>query len=90
MIARINKIINWDGKEYAQVIEDHPAQFCDLCALSEICQKVLYKELEYENSPMKICSDLCNEEQTNFAMFIEANDAERYVNSRNSHVVSRR
>ena len=69
MKSHINKIINWKGKEYAHIIEDTPAPFCDFCAFSEICQKVLYKELAFEDSPMKICSELCDVENTHFAYF---------------------
>ena len=85
MISRINKIINWDGKEYAHIIETRPSQFCDLCALSNWCEKVIDRELAYDESPMKICSELCDAENTHFAMFIEADKAEEYVLNINKH-----
>jgi len=79
MYARINKLINWNGKEYAHIIENEPAPFCDLCAFGDICQKVLTKELAYEDSPMKICNDVCEEaNNTHFAFFIDSSKAERY------------
>lgn len=84
MKARINKIINWNGKEYAHIVEDKPAPFCDFCAFSELCSKVLSKELEYEKSPMKVCEDLCyTEEPIDFAFFIEASKAESYIRGAN-------
>ena len=81
MGRRINKLINYKGKEYAHIIEDEPAPFCDFCVFSDLCEKVLRKELEYNNSPMSICSDLCEKENTNFGFFIESNKAEKYCNS---------
>ena len=85
MKARINKIITWKGKEYAHIVEDEPNEFCDLCAFSNICGKVLTKEVSYEQSPMPICVHLCLEaNDTHYAMFIEAEKAEKYVNARNT------
>ena len=77
-VSRINKIITWDGKEYAHVIETEPSSFCDQCVFSDLCQKVLYRELAVEDSPMKVCNDLCTKENTHFAFFMEANRAEDY------------
>lgn len=86
MSVRINKIINWKGKEYAHIIEDDPNQFCDLCSFREECAKVLSKELLFDNSPMKICDELCKEENTHFAMFIENGTADSYVQGRNKTI----
>lgn len=83
MKARINKIITWQGKEYAHIIEDEPFEFCDICSFRDICSKVLTKEVSYENSPMPICNKLSEEADTHFAFFIEANKAEDYCNRRN-------
>ena len=84
MSTRINKIINWDGKEYAHIIEDNPNQFCDLCVFSDLCQKVILKKLAFEESPMKICEELCSKENTNYAMFLESDVAKRYINRINN------
>lgn len=86
MKARINKIINWQGKEYAHVIEDEPSQFCDLCAFNKLCWKVVSNELSFNNSPMKVCNDLCDKENTHFAMFVEASEAQDYIKKRNDHI----
>lgn len=83
MKARINKIITWQGKEYAHIIEDEPFEFCDICVFRDICPKVLTKQLAFENSPMPICNKLSEEADTHFAFFIEANKAEDYCNRRN-------
>lgn len=85
MKARINKIITWQEKEYAHIIEDEPYPFCDLCSFSDICQKVLTKELAHEDSPMPICEKLSEEANTHYAFFIEANKAEGYCNRRNKN-----
>lgn len=84
MSARINKYITWNEKEYAHIIEDKPNQFCDLCAFGEICQKVLLKTLEFSESPMKVCEELCDAENTHFAMFVPGEVAEKYVRTVNS------
>ena len=79
MKARINKLITWDNKEYAHIIEDEPNQFCDLCSFSELCGKVVRKELAFEDSPMKLCEELCYEaDDTHYAMFIPSEVAENY------------
>lgn len=70
MKSKIGKIINWKGKEYAYLIDEEPAEFCDCCVFRKECAMVLSKELAYEESPMKICSDLSEEFNTNFANFI--------------------
>lgn len=85
MKARINKIITWQGKEYAHIIEDTPNEFCNLCAFSELCEKVLTKELLFENTPMKTCSDISEEANTHFSFFIEASKAKGYCNRRNKN-----
>jgi len=82
--AVISKIIKWEGKEYAHIIEDTPNEFCDLCAFSELCAKVLTKELLFENTPMRMCSDICEEANTHYGFFIDASKAENYVKSVNS------
>ena len=80
MKAKINKIITWKDKEYAHIIEDESAPFCDLCAFSEECSKVLCKKLAYEDSPMLICDKLCKEAgDVHYAFFIDANKAEYYT-----------
>lgn len=81
--ARINKIITWNNKEYAHIIENELSEFCDLCSFRDICAKVLQKKLAFEDSPMKICQELCDAENTHFAFFIEANKAENYCNKMN-------
>lgn len=78
MKAKIYKIINWKGKEYAYIIEDEPWEFCDICSFRDICSKVLTKELLYEDSPMLICNKLSKESNTHFSFFIEADKAEHY------------
>ncbi len=78
MKARINKLIIWDGKEYAHIIEDEPNQFCDLCSFSELCGKVVRKELAFEDSPMKLCEELCKPD-IHYAMFIPSEVAESYI-----------
>lgn len=78
MKARINKIITWQGKEYAHIIEDEPWQFCDICDFGDLCSKVIRKELAYEDSPMPICEKLSEEANTHFAFFLDANKAEHY------------
>lgn len=77
--SRINKIINWKGKEYAHIIESEPAPFCDFCVFRNECQKVLTKQLSFEDSPLRICSDLCDAENTSYAFFMEAGKAENYI-----------
>ena len=81
--ARINKIIKYNGKEYAHIIEPEPNQFCDLCCFSKTCSNVLNGALDYHESPMCICSELCNEADTDFAMFIESEIAKDYINAIN-------
>lgn len=83
MKSRINKIINWQGKEYAHIVENEPFEFCDICAFGDLCQKVLSKEIDYNNSPMIICDELSKETNDDFSFFIEANKAENYCNNRN-------
>lgn len=83
MKARINKIIIWQGKEYAHIVEDEPWQFCDICDFGDLCSKVICKELAYENSPMPICNKLSEEANTHFAFFIKADKAESYCNRMN-------
>ena len=78
MKARINKIITWQGKEYAHIIEDNPFSFCDICDFGDLCSKVLAKELTFEDSPMSICEKLSEEANTHFAFFLDANKAEHY------------
>lgn len=78
MKSRVNKLINWHGKEYAHIIEDAPFQFCDICVFSKLCSKVLHKELAFEDSPMPICERLCDEANTHFAFFIGADKVEYY------------
>ena len=78
MTSRINKIITWQGKEYAHIIEDEPNQFCDLCTFGDLCHKVLINQIAFENSPMKLCEELCELENTHYAMFIPAEVAETY------------
>ena len=84
MKTRINKLITYNNKEYAHIIEDEPNQFCDLCAFFELCTKVIQKELAFEDSPMKICGDLCDAENTHFAFFIESDKAEHYCKGINN------
>lgn len=85
MKAKIYKIINWQGKEYAHIIEDEPWQFCDICDFRDLCPKVLTKELAFEDSPMPICEKLSEEANTHFAFFLDANKAEDYCNRRNKN-----
>ena len=82
MKARINKIITWQGKEYAHIIEDKPWQFCDICDFGDLCSKVIRKELAYEDSPMPICNKLSEESNTHFAFFRNVNDAEKYCKNK--------
>ena len=65
----IAKIINWKGKEYAYMIGDKPAPFCDFCAFKKECSAVLFQKILYEGSPMEICEQLSIEFNTNFANF---------------------
>ena len=78
--ARINKIITWDNKEYAHIIEDEPSEFCDICTFRDLCMKVIQKKLAFEDSPMKKCEELCDAEDTHFAFFIDSSRAEDYCN----------
>jgi len=78
MKARINKIITWQNKEYAHIVEDEPFQFCDICDFGDLCSKVLRKELAFEDSPMPICEKLSEEADTHFAFFRKVDDAEKY------------
>lgn len=85
MKARINKIITWQDKEYAHIVEDEPFQFCDICDFGDLCSKVLRKELAFEDSPMPICEKLSEEADTHFAFFIRADKAKDYCNMRNKN-----
>ena len=87
MKARINKIITWQGKEYAHIIEDEPFEFCDICSFRDICSKVLTKEVSYENSPMSICNKLSEEADTHFTFFRNIDDAEKYCKNINKSCV---
>lgn len=78
MKARISKIITWQDKEYAHIIEDDPFPFCDICDFRDLCSKVLTKELAFKDSPMPICEKLSEEANTHFAFFLDANKAEYY------------
>ena len=78
MKARINKIITWQNKEYAHIVEDEPFQFCDICDFGDLCSKVLTKELAFKDSPMPICRKLSEEANTHFAFFRDTDDAEEY------------
>lgn len=60
-MEKVNKIITWKGKQYVHIIADEPAPFCDFCAFGDECQKVLYGEITYDDSPMKMCDELCKE-----------------------------
>ena len=80
--SRINKIINWNGKEYAHIIEDKPAPFCDFCVFCEECRKVIFQQVDVKDSPMNICRELCDAENTHYAFFMEANKAEKYCKAR--------
>ena len=71
-MEKINKIIEYKGQQYEHVIEDHPNQFCDFCAFGNICPLVLWRELDFNESPMKICEQLCDEAGTGFAYFRES------------------
>ena len=83
MSAIINKIIIWHDKEYAHIIEDKPCDFCDLCAFSKLCYNVLSGKVSISDTPMEKCGELCNEEHTDYAFFIEADKAENYIKSMN-------
>lgn len=80
MSVTILKTITYNGREYSFVQHDEPLPFCDFCEFSKICQKVLFNQLDYELSPMKICDKIgCS-----MGMFIPAENAEGYVNSVNN------
>lgn len=79
MKARINKLINYKGKEYAHIIEKDPAPFCDFCVFSDLCTNVLKDPFIFEDSPMKICEDLCDEANTTYGFFINSDGAENYI-----------
>lgn len=75
---RVNKYVKWEDKEYAHLIGDEPAQYCDMCAFRDTCSQVITKKIRYDDSPMTICEKLSEEENTNYSFFVESKDAERW------------
>lgn len=81
MKVRLNKLVNYAGKEYGHLIGSKANQYCDMCALKDECGKVLSKEIPYENSSMAICARVCEEENTHFAFFVESKDVKRWCDN---------
>ncbi len=79
MKARIDRIINWKGKDYAHVVEDTLTEFCSLCSFQDVCEKVVSHEVPVDESPMKICQNISDELNINTAFFMDAVEAEGYV-----------
>jgi hypothetical protein len=88
MRLRISKVINWDGKEYAFVVDSEPNEFCDFCAFSVLCSEVVRHKRTIEESPMKICMELADAENTNYCNFISNDRAQEYVDNMNKRNAS--
>ena len=77
MSKRINKFVNWKDKEYAHVIADSSADYCGICVFSQLCKQVATKELKYDDSPMSICEQLSDAENSNFTFFVDSEEAKK-------------
>lgn len=88
MSSRISKIVNYQGKEYAHIVEDDPAPFCDFCIFSEDCSKTI-STMNIANSPLQLCESCSKEAKSSMGFFIEACRAEKYVDAMNNKKVTK-
>lgn len=82
MKAKLNTVISYKNRECAFIVAQESANYCNKCMFNEECMKVSRREIPFEDSPMEICSILCERENTNFAFFIKTRDIEKYCNNK--------
>ena len=75
----LNKLVNYKDKEYAFIVGSESSEYCGMCVFSKECAKIPRKEIPFKDSPMELCSELCNNDNINFSFFVESKDINKWI-----------